>query len=77
MNAFTIGIFYYSLCNLKPRNRFNIHQIQLLILLKQKLIKKYSMNTILAPVVKDLLALVHLHVLTFISFWYLFIGRRC
>jgi hypothetical protein len=52
-----LGIFYYSLYNLSKRQRFKIDNIQLLMLVKQKFIKKYSMNTILKPVVKDLLCL--------------------
>ena len=53
-----IGVFYYSLGNLRPLYRTRINQIQLLALVKRSYITKYSMNKILEPFVRDVAVLV-------------------
>ena len=53
-----IGVFYYSLGNLRPLYRTRVNQIQLLALVKRSYISKYSMNKILEPFVRDVAVLV-------------------
>ena len=53
-----IGVFYYSLGNLRPLYCTRVNQIQLLALVKLSYISKYSMNKILEPFVKDVAVLV-------------------
>ena len=53
-----IGVFYYSLGNLRPLYRSRINQTQLLALVKWSYITKYSMNKILEPFVRDVAVLV-------------------
>ena len=55
---FVTGMFYFSVGNIRPRFRSKIKTIQLLAVCKQKLIKKYSMNAVLRPLVKDIKKLV-------------------
>ena len=58
MYVYVLGAFYFTLGNISPKYRSKLKSIQLLALVKSTLIKKYGMNTILKPVVKDLKALV-------------------
>ena len=53
-----IGVFYYSLGNLRPLYRTRVNQIQLLALVKLNYIKKYPMNKMLDPFVRDVAVLV-------------------
>ena len=53
-----IGVFYYSLCNLRPLYCTRVNQTQLLALVKWSYIRKYSMNKILEPFVRDVAVLV-------------------
>ena len=50
---FAIAVFYYWLGNLRLLYRTRVNQIQLLVLVKQSYITKYSMNKILEPFVRD------------------------
>ena len=52
------GAFYFTLGNISPKYRSKLKSIQLLALVKNSLIKKYGMNSVLEPIVKDLKALV-------------------
>lgn len=58
------GAFYFTLGNCSPKLRSDLRSIQLVALVKNSLIKKYGMNTVLKPIVKDLKALVSVHVRT-------------
>lgn len=44
--------------NISPKYRSRVNSIQLLAIVKTKNIKKYSMNTILSPIIKDVAELV-------------------
>ena len=54
----TIGLFYYTLGNLTPKLRSQLASIQLLAIVKTKMIKKYTMTAILKPIVDDIMKLV-------------------
>jgi hypothetical protein len=54
---FKISAFYFLLGNLKPKFRSRLHVIQLAILCKAKLIKKYGLTTVMQRVMSDLKAL--------------------
>ena len=49
---------YYTLGNLSPRLRSKLPSIQLLAMVKTKLVKKYTMPAILSPIVDDIKKLV-------------------
>ena len=53
-----IGVFYFLLGNLHPKYRSKLRTIQLVALCKNRYIKKYSLNAILAPIIQDLKKLV-------------------
>ncbi len=55
-----LGCFYFTLGNMHPRYRSKFQSIQLVALVKNEYIKKYSMNTVLRPIVDDLKRLVSL-----------------
>ena len=63
-----IGVFYFLLGNLHPKYRSKLRSIQLVALCKNRYIKKYSLNAILAPIIQDLKKLVcfmyefHVHI---------------
>lgn len=67
------SVFYYSLGNLRPPYCARINQIQLLALVKQSDITKYSMSKTLEPFVRDVTVLVskRLQVMYIIfNYWY-------
>ena len=53
-----VGMFYYHLDNLHPRYRSQTKVIQLAAICRHKYIKKYSISSVMEPIVKDLIALV-------------------
>ncbi len=53
-----IGIFYFLLGNLPPWMRSKINSVQLVMLVKKTLIDKYTMQSVLKPIVEDLKKLV-------------------
>lgn len=53
-----LGLFYYTLGNLSPRYRSKLSNIQLLAVAKTEHIKKYSMNSVIEPILKDIKKLV-------------------
>lgn len=66
------GIFYFMLGNLHPRHRSKYCSIHLAAICNKKLISKYSMNAVLAPIVEELKKLVsfclgHIHVNKYFS----------
>lgn len=56
--TYILGIFYFTLGNLHPNARSKLSSINLLAIVKEKLVKKYGMDTILKPVVTDIKELV-------------------
>ena len=50
---------YYTLCEIEKGQRSKIDRVQLLMVYKEKLLKKYSMKTIMKVLVEDLLKLEH------------------
>ena len=54
----SIGVFYFLLGNLHPKYRSKLKSIQLVALCKNRYIKKYPLNAILAPIVSHLKKLV-------------------
>ena len=55
-----VGFFYFLLNNLPPTMRSQTNSIQLVAIVKRKLIDKYSMKLILQPIITDLKKLVRL-----------------
>ena len=51
-------MFYYTLANIGPEKQSNLRNIYVLGIIDTQLIKKYSMNTVLKHILKDLLILV-------------------
>ena len=49
-----LGVFYWTLVNIHPAYRSTLHSIQLLAVVRATLLKKYGMDAVLKPVVKDL-----------------------
>lgn len=49
-----LGLFFFSLGNIEPKNRSAIHTIQLVAVVRTELIEKYGINEILKPFVKDI-----------------------
>ncbi len=47
-------MFYWTLVNIHPAHRSTLHCIQLLAVAKTADIKSYGMDSVLAPMVKDL-----------------------
>ncbi len=56
MYHLTLGIFYFTLGNVPLRSKLS--SIHLVALLKEKHLKKYGMDLILKPIVRDLKELV-------------------
>jgi len=56
--TYILGIFYFTLGNLRPNSRSKLSSINLLAIVKEKIVKKYGMDTILKPVVTDIKKLV-------------------
>ncbi len=54
----TPGIFYFTLGNVPPTQRSRLSSIHLVALLKEKHLKKYGMDLVLQPIVRDLKKLV-------------------
>ncbi len=54
----SLGFFYFTLGNLAPRYRSKLSSIQLLGIVKRRVIEVYGMNAILKPFVDDLKKLV-------------------
>ena len=52
------GFFYYILGNISPVYRSKLSNIQLFAIAKTANIKKYSMNSILEPIIRDIKKLV-------------------
>lgn len=52
------GVFYFMLGNLNPKYRSRYSSINLLALCKRKVMTKYSMSSILRPIIDDLKLLV-------------------
>jgi hypothetical protein len=46
-DVYFVGAFYFTLGNLKPRNRSLLHAIQLVALAKTSVIETYGINVIL------------------------------
>jgi hypothetical protein len=56
----TVGFFYFLLGNLSPKYRSALRAINLVVVVK-KLIKDYSMNAVLTPIVNNIKKLVSQH----------------
>lgn len=54
----SLGMFYYTIGNLSPKLRSRLSSIQLLAVVRAKLVTKYKMPVILQPIVEDLKKLV-------------------
>ncbi len=54
VTIYGIGIFYYTLGNIRPRLRSSLKSIHLVCVVKTKLIQKYGINAVLEPFVNDL-----------------------
>lgn len=52
-------MFYFMLGNITPSKRSKLKGIQLLAICKHTLVKKYGMNEIIKPIVKDIKSLVN------------------
>lgn len=72
-----IGAFYFTLGNCSPQFRSKLKSIQLLALVKTSLIKKYGMDAILKPIVKDLKILENGYEFNVSGFPRLFYGALC
>ena len=57
-NTHAVGFFYFLLGNLSPKYRSALRAINLVAVVKKKLIKDYSMNAVLTPIVDDIKKLV-------------------
>lgn len=53
-----IGLFYFTLGNVRPQFRSKMKMINLVAACKQNYIKKYGMDSILNPFIEDLKKLV-------------------
>jgi len=53
-----LGVFYYLIGNLPAEMWSKVHTMQLVAIVKKFYIDKYSMNTVLKPIVKDVKKLV-------------------
>ncbi len=51
-------MFYFTLGNISPKFRSRVNAIKLLAIAKTSVIKKYSMNTVLSPIITDIAKLV-------------------
>ena len=58
--ACSTGFFYFLLGNCHPKFRSKLKAVQLVAICKHRYIKKYSLNSVLDPVVEDLKKLVRL-----------------
>ena len=48
-----LGIFYYTLGNLRPHLRSSLKSVQLVCIVKVKYIQKYGINSVLEPFMND------------------------
>ena len=53
------GIFYFTLGNMPPQQRSKLNSIYLVCLLKQKLLNRYGMDSVLQPFITDVKKLVN------------------
>lgn len=53
-----LGMFYFTLGNVRPQNRSKLSAINLVAIAKYKHVSQYGMDAILKPFVKDLKKLV-------------------
>ena len=53
-----IGIVYFTLGNIQPSLRSDIHDIQLLLVAKYTSVEEFGIDKILEPLILDLLKLV-------------------
>ena len=57
----SVGIFYFMLGNLPPWLRSKVNSTQLAIIVKKSFINKYTMYSILKPLVDDVKKLVRVY----------------
>ena len=55
---FTVGIFYFTIGNLLPKFHSKLASIQLIAIVKTKILSAYRMEAVLRPIVDDLKKLV-------------------
>lgn len=53
-----IGMFYFTLGNVRSLYRSKLKSINLLAVVKSKLVSEYSMNCVLQPIISDIKKLV-------------------
>ncbi len=53
-----VGFFYFTLGNISPKYRSRLSCVNLVAIVKKKLIDKYTMPVILAPFIADVVKLV-------------------
>ena len=53
-----IGMFYFTLGNVRSLYRSKLKSINLLVVVKSKLVSEYSMNCVLQPIISDIKKLV-------------------
>ena len=58
VHTYSVGAVYYTIGNMQPSLRSNIHGIQLLILAKYNTIQEYGIDKVLSPLVEDIHKLV-------------------
>ena len=55
---YRIGMFYFTLGNIRTLYRSKLKSINLLAVVKSKLVSEYSMNYVLQPIISDIKKLV-------------------
>ena len=53
-SIYATGNFYFTLGNIPPKHRSKLNSIQLLAIVKTKLLSLYGMDAILQPIIRDL-----------------------
>lgn len=73
---FFVGIFYFMLGNLSPKYRSRYSSINLLAICKRKVMTKYSMSSVLRPIIEDLQLLVRNGVCCSVAIFVMYIQEQ-
>ena len=55
--VYKVVLVYYTLCEIKKSQRSQIDRLHLVMVFREKLLKKYSLKMIMKPLVRDLKSL--------------------
>ena len=53
-SSYALAMFYWMLLNIHPAHRSTLRSIQLLAVVRSSVVKKYGIDAVLTPAVKDL-----------------------